>query len=67
MDGRPPEIRGEQADLLVNARVQAPAAALRATIRDALENGAHGADAGIEFLQEDCFHPGFPKPAHRLA
>jgi len=61
-----PRIRGEQADLTVNARVQAPAPALRALMHAALEEGAHGADAGIEFLQEDCFHPGFPRPTHRL-
>lgn len=58
-----PPVAGDNALLLVNARVEMPAGDLRQLLRDAL------ADSGMEYSlrSEEVFHPAFPRPTHRMA
>ncbi len=57
-----PEIAGEEAGLLVNARVEMDAIDLKAMLKDAL------AQSGLQFTthSEMAFHPPQPAPTHRL-
>ncbi|MBE0698894.1 MAG: hypothetical protein IH586_18410 [Anaerolineaceae bacterium] len=58
---RIPEIHGTQAALLVNARVEMAAEALRTLVQSAL------VESGINLQLDDgmAFHPAEPKPTHR--
>ncbi|HZW02782.1 MAG TPA: GTP-binding protein [Anaerolineaceae bacterium] len=57
---------GSEAKLLINARVELPAAELRRLVEEALRAAA-GPGVKIESLHDDAFHPGAPTPPHRLA
>lgn len=59
---RVPEIPGETVSLLVNARVEMGAKELRDLLRRVLD--ATGVPYEVE--NESAFHPGMPKPTHRL-
>jgi Ni2+-binding GTPase involved in maturation of urease and hydrogenase len=59
---RIPEIQGEEAALLVNARVEMPADALRDLLRQSLDE----AGAGYTIKNEAAFHPPQPNPTYRL-
>ena len=58
----PPDVT----DLTLNARVQMPAAALRALAESALEEAARV--SGVRYCETDVeyFHPGYPKPTHKI-
>ena len=56
-----PEFSGTGATLILNARVQAGAEKLRALVHAAVQS-ANGTET-----QAVAFHPGFPRPAHRIA
>lgn len=60
---RIPDWPGDAASLLVNARVEMPAAELAALLRQALD----GQD-GVRYTIHDAqaFHPGQPKPTYRI-
>jgi Ni2+-binding GTPase involved in maturation of urease and hydrogenase len=61
-ESRVPGVSGGRAALLVNARVEMPAEELRGLLQKALE------ESGLEYAigSTQAFHPGFPKPTHRL-
>ncbi len=61
-----PALPGGPAALLVNARVQAGAAELRAALLTALEAAAAARGIGLQVRHSDSFHPGWPVPTHRL-
>lgn len=56
-----PEFSGTGATLILNARIQAGADRLRALVHDAVQS-VNGTET-----QAVAFHPGFPRPTHRLA
>ena len=55
-----PELAGTGATLILNARVQTGAEQLRKLAHDAVRS-VNGAET-----QAEAFHPGFPRPTHRL-
>ena len=59
---RVPEIEGQEAGLLINARVEIPALALRDIFREAFE----AAGVGYVVRSEAAFHPPQPRPVHRI-
>jgi Ni2+-binding GTPase involved in maturation of urease and hydrogenase len=60
-----PEMRGDYADVLINARVQAPSESLRSVVHSAIHEAC--SQAGASFVEQDvaAFHPNFPRPTHR--
>jgi len=62
-----PPIFSKDATLVVNARVQTSAAVLEELARTALERARREAGARCLNLETECFHPGFPRPTHRMA
>ncbi|MCL5745771.1 MAG: hypothetical protein M1541_17910 [Acidobacteria bacterium] len=61
-----PPIFGKDVTVVVNARVQADAALLGALAKAALEQAQSRAGARCLELITDFFHPGFPRPTHRM-
>ncbi len=64
---RVPRLAGQRVSLGLNARAQMPAADLREVVHAALADAA--ADLGFlyELEEEAAFHPGEPRPTHRMA
>ena len=65
--GQIPALEAERLTLLVNARAQTPADALDALVTSALESACAQHGATVRVLSADHFHPGFPRPTHRMA
>lgn len=61
-EARIPRIEGCEAALLVNARVELPAAELRALLHAALD----ASGMGYTIQSEEAFHPAQPNPTHRM-
>jgi Ni2+-binding GTPase involved in maturation of urease and hydrogenase len=61
-----PELEGDTADILINARVQSAAAQLRNVVHEAIAQTAQLAGANYQELDVAAFHPGFPHPTHRM-
>jgi Ni2+-binding GTPase involved in maturation of urease and hydrogenase len=61
-----PPLAGVQIRLLINARVETNAQTLRQLMQDALERTASATGTSYGESRVDFFHPGFPKPTHRL-
>jgi hypothetical protein len=57
---------GVEATVVVNARVQADAALLGELARAALEQARAKTRARCLELTTEFFHPGFPRPRHRM-
>lgn len=60
---RIPQLEGMDVTLLVNARVELPAAELRAVVQHALDESR----LPYSIQNADAFHPNPPRPTHRLA
>lgn len=61
-----PDVGSDALELLVNARVQGDAGALRARVLEAVEGAAKRCKARVEARSVMAFHPSLPKPTHRL-
>jgi hypothetical protein len=61
-----PALDGQSATLLINARVQAGAAELRALVQDAIAQAGAAGGATVRELDAAAFHPSFPRPTHRM-
>lgn len=61
-----PDLTGTRVTLLVNARVEAGAVALRDWIADAIRRTTDATGAKLDESEVAFFHPGFPKPTHRI-
>ena len=61
-----PELPGGHVELIVNARVEAPAPALRQLVQQAAESTASALGVTCEVHDVASFHPGFPSPTHRI-
>ncbi len=57
-----PEVVGDAADLLVNARVEMPAEELQSLLHAAIEESG----AGYTIQSQSAFHPPQPSPTHRM-
>jgi hypothetical protein len=64
---RVPRLRGRRVSLGLNARVQIPAADLREIVHEALAAAAAAHGFVYELDEEAAFHPGEPRPTHRMA
>jgi hypothetical protein len=53
-------------ELTLNARVQMPAAALRALAASALAEAAAASGTAYRETNVECFHPGYPNPTHKI-
>lgn len=62
-----PGARADRAQLLVNARVEAPPAAVEQVVRGQIEQVTHAAQVRGEITHFECFQPAPPQPTHRLA
>jgi Ni2+-binding GTPase involved in maturation of urease and hydrogenase len=60
-----PQLRGDRADVLINARVQAPSESLRFVVHSAIHEA--GLQLGASVVEQDvaAFHPNYPRPTHR--
>jgi Ni2+-binding GTPase involved in maturation of urease and hydrogenase len=61
-----PLIVDDHLTLLINARVEIEASALRQIVQDALEGSARQGNFTYAEASQAAFHPGFPRPTHRL-
>jgi hypothetical protein len=61
-----PDLKGNSADVLINARVETPADQLRALVRVAVERAAAESGATVSELDVAYLHPNFPRPTHRM-
>jgi Ni2+-binding GTPase involved in maturation of urease and hydrogenase len=61
-----PALEGDTANVLINARVETKAAALRDLIKSAIDTATHASGATYRELDVAAFHPGFPRPTHRI-
>jgi len=61
-----PPMLGKEVTVVVNARVQTGAAVLEELAAAALEAARARAGARCLSVETDCFHPGFPRPTHRI-
>jgi G3E family GTPase len=61
-----PVLKDSAANILINARVQAQADQLRAVVVTAIEQAVQQTNASYEELDVAAFHPGFPRPTHRM-
>ncbi len=61
-----PPLMDDHLTLLINARVEIEASSLRQIVRDALEASARQGDFTYASTSRAAFHPGFPRPTHRL-
>jgi G3E family GTPase len=62
-----PALAGDTAHILINARVEMDAAALRALLKQALETAAAQTGATLQEGDVAFFHPNYPRPTHRMA
>jgi Ni2+-binding GTPase involved in maturation of urease and hydrogenase len=53
-------------ELILNARVQMPAAALRALVATALAEAALASGVACYETNVECFHPGYPNPTYKI-
>jgi Ni2+-binding GTPase involved in maturation of urease and hydrogenase len=60
-----PEIEGN-VEILLNGRVQMPAADLQELVSQHLQSALNGHAIHIETENLAAFHPGFPRPTHRI-
>jgi len=58
--------KGDDIDLVVNARVAVSPEELEVVVRSALSTEAASVDATAQILALQCFRPGKPVPTHRL-
>jgi hypothetical protein len=61
-----PQLAGSTASILINARVQTPAAILRDLIKVAIERSSAATGAVCQEMDVSSFHPGFPHTTHRM-
>lgn len=61
-----PALAGESVQLLINARVEVEAQRLRELVHLALERAQQGQGWTYAKTSVDVFHPGFPRPTHRI-
>jgi Ni2+-binding GTPase involved in maturation of urease and hydrogenase len=61
-----PSIVDDRLTLLINARVEIEASALRLIVQDALERAARQENFTYAEASQAAFHPGLPRPTHRL-
>lgn len=61
-----PELPGTRITVLLNARVEAAAAALEELVAAAVAETAERMDVTYEATNVSYFHPGFPNPTYRL-
>lgn len=64
---RVPAMAGNQVTVMVNARVETSAEALRELIGRAAQQAAAEAGATLRESNVSAFHPAFPAPTHRIA
>ncbi|MCL5997082.1 MAG: CobW-like GTP-binding protein [Chloroflexi bacterium] len=62
-----PALEGDNARVLINARVQTDAQALRTLVKAAIQQAASTCGGSVTELEVDSFHPGFPRPTHRIS
>ncbi len=62
-----PELSGERVSLLINARVQADAAALRDLVHEAIAARADSCGISWEPGEIEAFQPAPPRPTHRFS
>lgn len=60
-----PEIDGD-VEILLNGRVQMAASELQRLVAYHLQTALHGSASTVEIENAAAFHPGFPRPTHRL-
>ncbi|MFN2111042.1 MAG: GTP-binding protein [Anaerolineae bacterium] len=65
-EGAVPELTGTQVTLLVNARVETGAQALRDLVTEAIRQTEVSTGATLDESRIAFFHPGFPNPTHRV-
>lgn len=63
---RLPSLRGRRVSVLINARVETGANALRELVRAAVEETAHLTGATFGESEVAFFHPAIPRPTHRI-
>jgi len=64
---RMPSLRGRRIEVLINARVEAEAHALRELIQQSLEQTAQATGATLSESRVTFFHPDTPHPTHRIS
>lgn len=64
---RVPDMPGSQVTVMVNARVETSAQALRALIGEAVQRATAETGAIARESNLSAFHPAFPTPTHRIA
>jgi Ni2+-binding GTPase involved in maturation of urease and hydrogenase len=58
--------RADEIKLLINGRVEVKASILKDLVQAALEKVANSFQVEINQVEIDYFHPGFPRPTHRM-
>jgi Ni2+-binding GTPase involved in maturation of urease and hydrogenase len=61
-----PALKGNEANVLINARVQAEAKSLQEVVQGAMEQATRQTAATYQPIDLAAFHPGFPRPTHRI-
>ncbi|GAK54024.1 cobalamin synthesis protein P47K [Candidatus Moduliflexus flocculans] len=61
-----PETPDTRFTLLINARVETEAQALRQLVRDAINHAAQQGEFAVQEGRISAFHPAMPRPTHRL-
>lgn len=61
-----PELPNAEVELLINARVEAPAALLHTLLQQAADAVAGELAVNYEVSDAAAFHPGLPRPTHRI-
>jgi len=56
----------DEIQLLINGRIEMDASILKDLIQAALAKAAISFQAEVSQVQIDYFHPGFPRPTHRM-
>lgn len=67
LDASIPELLGDSAELIINARVQSSSDGLRVLIQNALDVSMAATDSHYQEVSVDSVHPGYPRPTHRMA
>ena len=57
----------DEIQLLINGRIEVKASILKDLIQAALEKVASSFQVEINQVEIDYFHPGFPRPTHRMS
>ncbi len=61
-----PELQGRVLQLAVNARAELPSEELAGLAADVLREQAACFDAQVQIVESAAFHPGLPRPTHRM-